>query len=351
MIRAWSSNSPSGPESRITTACDCLVMLFAQFLRARSTLFLHLAAGLLAIVVSGAAPAATVLRGKVIDRVTGSSLIGAQVEAFQGSQSLGRAVIDDPAGGFVIAVEVGGGAQPVNLKLQATRAGYATGDEDVVIVSGNARPTSVEFGLRPTAVADCLSRLRSPWIVVGAFRAPPDVAGAAGGGGDFTRQVFDAVRTQLLLLAEISALAADRRPTVVACPGIDERDFLAAMARELRADALLAGGVARPPNRERFTVSMFLGDQHGLFPSALPITSRDVDLLDPAASRLDTQAMARLVEAVLVGYRKANRPDDCVALGRQAVRALRLGPNHELQPILAECERHLPAQGLRGGGR
>lgn len=300
----------------------------------------------LAVAFATAAGAQTAIKGVVTDRVTGSPLAGATIEVRRGAETLGRAVTDARDGSFLLTVEVGSRPEATNLKLIVSRDGYKPEDEDVVVVSGQPRPARPAVSLLRNEVADCLSRMRAPWIVVGHFRPPTGSAG----GGEFSARVTDAVRWEISKIAETSSLAANRRPAVVPCAGIDERDFLSATARELQADALLSGGVSRPPNRERFTVSIFLGDPHGLFTGTAPITSRDVDLDDPSASRLDSAASAAILQAVLTGYLKAGRFEDCVELSRRAGAELRPLPR-AIADLNAQCTLRLPAQGLRGGTR
>lgn len=304
---------------------------------------------LCAAVLGGPAPAAaqTAIKGSVTDRVTLAPLAGAAVEVRRGGDLLGRAISNAGDGSFLITVEVGNRPEATNLKMIVSRDGYQSADNDIVVVSSRPRPVASDVTLLRAAMADCLTQARKRWVVVGHFRPPLGMAG----GAEFASRVTDAVRWELAKIAETSTLAAERRPFVVPCEGIDERDFLSAAARELRADVLLSGGVSRPPNRERFTVSMFLADQHGLFNDRrTPILSRDVDLEDPSASRLDVDAAAAIVQAVLTGYLKEGRFDECVELSRRAAAELKAARS-TFDRVSAECARQLPANGLRGSPR
>ena len=300
-----------------------------------------------ALLVPVGAGAETAIKGTVADRVSGSPLGGAEVEVRRGGTLLGRAISDPGDGSFLVTVEVGDSPQAVNLKLFVTRQGYQGEDQEIVVVSARPRPLASSVGLLRRALADCLSKTRTRWIVVGHFRPPlglPD-------DGGFSAGVFDAVRWELSKIADTSTVAPEQRPVVANCRDVDEREFLAAAARVLGADVLLAGGVSRPADRPRFTVSMFLGDQHGLFATRTrPILSRDVDLEDPSASRLDAGAAAAILQAVLTGYLKAGRVEDCVELARRAGAELRPLPP-ELARLGEQCAGALAANGLRGGTR
>lgn len=299
------------------------------------------------LLAAGPAGAATAIQGLVKDRLTGAALAGAEVEVRRGGELLGHAISDGADGSFLLTVEVGNRPEPTNLKVLVRRDGYQGADDDVVVVSAQPRPAALAVVLLRSNLADCLSRTSPRWVIVGHFRPPlgqPD-------SDAFSQSVSDAVRWELAKIADTSSLAQDRRPVVVNCGNVDERAFLAAAARLLGADVLLAGGVSRPPDRPRFTVSMFVGDQHGLFDGrSTPITSRDVDLEDPSASRLDRAAAGAIVQAVMTGYRKAGRFEECVELGRRAGAELRPVPP-ELLPLSQACQQALPANGLRGGTR
>jgi hypothetical protein len=305
---------------------------------------------LLALVLALALPGAcaeTAIKGTVRDRVTDAPLPGVEVEVRRGGDVLGRAISNTGDGSFLVTVEVGNQPQAVNLKLLIRRRGYQSADEDVVVVSPRPRPPAMSVALLRSDLADCLRKTSPRWVVVGHFRPPlglPDTGG-------FSQGVFDAVRWELSKIADTSSVVPDRRPVVVNCRDIDERDFLSAAARELRADALLLGVVSRPPDGARFTVRMFVGDQHGLFAArTAPILSRDVDLEDPSASRLDAMAAGAIVQALLTGYLKDGRFEECVEFSRRAGTEIRPLPM-EIARINAECMRKLPTNGLRGGAR
>lgn len=328
--------------------CDCVWHRAAERVRGFAlgpVLGLGLALGL----TPGAANASaqTAIKGTVTDRVTDAALGGAEVEVRHGGTLLGRAISAPGDGSFLVTVDVGNTPQAVNLKLLVARQGYQSADQDIVVVSARARPQASAIPLLRSALADCLSKTRARWVVVGHFRAPLGVADQGG----FTAGVFDAVRWELSKIADTSTVAPDRRPAVVSCQDVDEREFLAAAARVLGADVLLTGGVSRPPDRPRFTVSMFVGDQHGLFAArTAPILSRDVDLEDPSASRLDAGASAAILQAVLTGYLKAGRFEDCVELARRAGTEIRPLPPALVQ-LGEHCASQLAVNGLRGGTR
>lgn len=308
----------------------------------------EVAIALIAMAFSAMACGETAIKGVVIDRITQAPLSGAVIEVRRGGEAIGHAVSDTPDGSFLLTVEVANRPEATNLKLFVTRDAYMPSDEDLVIVSARPKKESTKVLLLSSRVADCLSRNRPRWVVVGHFRPPLGKTGD----GEFAQRVTDALRWELAKIAQTSSLAVDRRPAVVPCDRIDEREFLSNTANELKADALLSGGVSQPPNSQRFTVTMFLGDQHGLFRATdtKPIISRDVDLEDPSASRLDASATASILQALLTGYLKEGAFEECVELGRRAAAEWRSLPR-AVADVNADCVRKLPAQGLRGGTR
>lgn len=298
----------------------------------------------LALALPGMAGAETAIKGVVRDRITGAPVSGASVEARRGGETLGRAVSDAPDGRFLLTVEVGSRPEATNLKLLVSRDGYEPDDADLVVASGRTNPETVAVQLLRGAVAACKTGGGRPsWVVVGHFRPPLH--------GDLTElpgRVAEAVRWELTKIAETSSLAPERRPAVVSCDQIDDREYLAATARALRADALLIGSVKPMPHGPRFQLTMLLGDQHDLFRDAPTLVSKEIDLEEARASRLDAAASAAILQAVLTGYRKAGRFEDCVELGRRAGAELKPLPE-AIARLRAECASLLDANGLRGG--
>jgi hypothetical protein len=294
-----------------------------------------------------AAGAETAIKGIVKDRVTEAPLAGAEIEVRRGGAVLGRAISNAGDGSFLVTVEVGSHPEAVNLKLLVAREGYQSVDRDVVVASGRPRPSASAITLLRSDLADCMSKTRRHWVVVGHFRPPLGQADSEG----FSQGVFDAVRWELSKIADTSSVALDRRPAVVACKDIDEIESIEAAARALSADVLLAGGVSGPADGSLFTVKMYVGDRHGLFAGrTTPILSRNVDLDNPSASRLDGVAAGAIVQALLTGYLKEGRFEECVELSRRAGSELQPLPP-EIVRLNAECMGALPANGLRGGSQ
>jgi len=303
-------------------------------------------AGLCAAALLSLAPAwaQTAVKGIVTDRTTALPVVGAAVELRRGAAVVDRTVSGSD-GSFMFMVNAGQSPQAQNFKLGVSHEGFVGADQDVVIAS--ARPDSPLYraALIRKAVADCQPK-RTRRVVVGYFRPPTGTPGQA----DFAARVSDALLYQLSFL-ERSRVASDRRPSVVACEQLDDRDNLPALARELKADALMSGAVARPEGRPRYNVTMFLGDPYGLFDNATRVNSRDVDLDDPSASRLAPEALGAVLRALLTGYLKNEQYADCVELSGLALAEL---PRPAPQPIVdirAECLRKQPAGLLMAGPR
>ncbi|WP_284617543.1 carboxypeptidase-like regulatory domain-containing protein [Aquabacterium humicola] len=204
--------------------------------------------------------AQTTLRGQVTDRTTGQGVIGAQIELRRGATVLQTAASGDQ-GRWQMSVDVGGGAQAQNFKLVVTNRLYAEATPDVVVASGAALQPVIDVALVRLSVADCLPRLARPRRVVVTHFLPP---AQADGAGSFAERVAGTLRQQLVFL-ERSGLADALQHTVVACAQIDDSENLAALARELKADALMGGQIAQtpPPPAARYTVTMRLRDAHG----------------------------------------------------------------------------------------
>lgn len=291
-----------------------------------------------------AAPCAaqTALKGLVTDRTTGLPVAGAGIELRRGPEVLGRTV-SKPDGTYLLLVNAGQAPQPQNFKLAVAHEGFVAADHDVVIAS--ARPDSALYRavLVRQAVADCVLK-RARRVVVGHFRPPSGAAGAT----EFAARVTDALLYQLSFM-ERSRVAADRRPAVVACERLDDRENLPALARELNADALMSGAVARPDARPRYSITMFLGDPYGLFDNASRVHSRDVDLDDPSASRLAPEALSAVLEALLTGYVRNQQFAECVELSGLALAELPKPSPPRIVALRGECLRQQPARGLLGG--
>lgn len=301
-----------------------------------------------------AAEADTALRGLVTDRTTGLPLAGAKAELRRGITVV-QAGVSGNDGSYLLTVDVGNSPQAQNLKLAVTLDGFVDLDHNVIITSGRPDSPVYRAVLVRTAVAECKVR-RARRVVVGHFRPPIGLAG----GSNFSARVTDALLYELSFL-ERSRVAAERRPAVVTCDRLDDRENLTALARELQADALMSGTVGRSTNPgvggTRFNVAMFLGDPYGLFPGATPVTSRDVDLEDPSASRLSPAAMAAVYQALLTGYLRSEQFADCVELGGLALAALPRPPPAaplsqalltSLSELRAQCQRRLPVNALLG---
>jgi hypothetical protein len=294
------------------------------------------------------ASAQTTLRGQVTDRTTGQGVIGAQIELRRGATVVQTAASGEQ-GRWQMSVDAGSGPQAQNFKLVVTSRLYAEAAPDVVVASGAALQPVIDVALVRLSVAECLPRLARPRrIVVTNFLPPAQATGA----GSFAERVAGALRQQLVFL-ERSGLADALQHTVVACAQIDDSENLAALARELKADALMGGQIAQtpPPPAARYTVTMRLRDAHGLFDAKEPIRSPGVDLDDPTIARLAPDALAGVVQGLVAGHAKERRYAECVQLANLALNALPRSATSALLAQRDDCLREQPAQKLtRGAG-
>ena len=314
---------------------------FARRVIARSTLLL-LCLGVLALSAHGE----TALKGRVTDRTTTLPLAGAAIEVRRGAAVLAHTV-SAADGSWLLTFDVGTGAAANNLKLAVSQDGFVDADRDVVVTSG--RPDSAVYlsVLVRRSVAECVLK-RNRRVVVGYFRPPSATPGTAVA-SDFAARVTDALLYELSFL-ERSRLSAELRPSVVACERLDDRENLSALATELKADALMSGSVARSTASSgaapRYTVSMYLGDPYRLFGSAAPVTSRDVDLDDPSASRLSPTALAAVLQALLKGYLTSEQFAECVEVSGLALAVLPKPAPAAIAELRAECLRRQPVNAL-----
>jgi hypothetical protein len=301
------------------------------------------------LLAAGTATAQTSLRGQVVDQTTRVPLSGVQVELRRGASAVATST-SDGEGRWQLTADLGTGAQVQNLKLVLSRSPYVEVSKDVTVASGAASTPVVDVSLQRQAVADCLTRLARPRRVVVAHFLPPLQGPATAA---FADRVAHALRQELLFL-ETARLAGALQHSVVPCAQLDDADNLGALARELKADALMGGQIAGAAGGPRFNVTMTLRDAHGLFDQLAPIRNPAVDLEDPSAARLAPATVASVALAIVTGHAKERRFAECVQLGNLALAALLAAPPATRDALAAartDCQRQVPAAGLtRGAG-
>lgn len=304
---------------------------------------LALLVGVLFLAVGTDVRAESLVVGLVTDNTTGNAVDGADVTIRRGGEELGS-TRSDPEGRFRLSISVGVGPQAQNLKLFIKRDGFVEATGDVVVVSGRPDSPSYRFHLLPTAISAC-RRNRDHAVVVGYFRPPT----SASGDMDLASRIADALNYDLLTRIQQVRLAPDAQPFVLACGQVRAQTYAdyPNFAKALRADAFVSGYVVR--SGERFKVEMCIADRFDLLVPPPQVSSRDVNLDDPAAARLGKEAHTAVLTAIVAGYREARKYAECVEVTVAAERIL-----GALPPAIADerrkCQAALPNRKLTPGG-
>lgn len=288
------------------------------------------------------AAADTSVAGSIEDAVTGSAVAAAGVTVHKGGEAIG-VTTSAADGSFRVLVSVPARPEPQNLKLIVRREGYAEAARDVVVVSGRTDAASYKVMLQRKEVADC-RQAREHGVAVGYFRPP-----AAAGDLDLPDRIRDALSYDLLTRIQQSSLRPESQPFIWSCPGAKpqvDRDY-AGWARALNADAFLAGYVA--PAGQRFKVEMLVADRFTATGMPTRTTSKDVDLDDPAAARMDASAHTAILAALLAGYQRSGKYAECVEVSVAAERILGRLPASFAQ-VRQQCQAQLPNRRLLPGG-
>lgn len=284
-----------------------------------------------------------ILIGNASDSSTGAALGGAEVTLHQGGTDLGSTVTGAD-GQFRLPFQIASQPQASNLKLVVKRDGFLPLSQDVVVASGHASKTSFEFQLVPEAVAECI-RNTGHMVVVGYFRPAPGSTGDP----DIAARVAEALERDLLPRMQQKP-GPHTLPNIIACGTAKPRataDYTK-FAKVLHADAFLTGSVNKAA-LDKVKVDMAVVDQLGLLLQPLRSSSKDVNLEDAEASRLDVAAHKDILIALVGGYEKAGKFDECVDFTSAAARILGTLPT-ELADARQRCRARLPNQRLLAGG-
>ena len=294
------------------------------------------------IAATGGARADTIVLGSVVDVSTQAPIGGATVSIRAGSDVVGT-VLSGADGRFRLPFDVGVRPEAKNLSLSVERAGYSGESRTVVVASGRASEPSYRVELLPENLVPC-RRPQNRAIVVGYFRPP-----ASGDAVDFASRVADALSYDLLTRVQRAGLRPAEQPNILACADAKPRTLAdyGNFAKALLADAFLAGYVTK--SGERFKVEMSVEDGFGVFGSPRRISNRDVNLDDPAAARLDTEAHGAILTALIAGYETAGKAAECVELCAAAERMLGTLPP-AIADLRKKCRGALPNSGLLPGG-
>jgi hypothetical protein len=298
------------------------------------------------VIVAFAAPSAfaeTIVAGTARDATTDAPVTGARVTVRRGSVVLGTTVTG--AGGvFQVPFDIAVRPDAQSLKLFVNLDEYVEASQDVTVTSGRPTTASYRFALIPRAVADCI-RSREHSVVVGYFR--PSTSSASD--PDLAARVADALSYDLLVRLQQERLARDTLPIVVACGKArpqaigDYTNF----AKVLHADAFLGGYVVES-GPSLVKVQMSVADRFERLVPPLHSASKDVNLDDPAVTRLDPSAHAAILTALATGYESAGKFAECIEFTTAAARIV-----SPLPPALAEtrrrCQQAVPNRGLLGG--
>jgi hypothetical protein len=220
---------------------------------------------------------------------------------------------------------------------------YVPASKMVVVSSGRPDSSAYQFALLPKQLAQC-QRNKDHAVVVGYFRPPA----AAPQDTDLASRIADALNYELLTRIQQLNLSPDLQPFVLACKEAlpQASSDHTTLARALRADAFLSGYVA--PSGALFKVEMTVADRFDLLVPPVRTSSRDVNLDDPAAARLDRSAHQAILRALIAGYAKAGQHTACVEVSVAAERILGALPD-DIAEARRHCQSGLPNRALLGG--
>jgi hypothetical protein len=288
--------------------------------------------------------AQTIVAGTARDATTSAPVIGARITIRRGSEILGSTVTG-AEGVFQLPFEIVVRPEAQNLKLFVSLDEYVDASQDVTIISGRPNAASYRFELIPRSVANCI-RSRNHTVVVGYFRPSTSSAGDP----DLAARVADALNYDLLVRMQQGRLARDSLPIVVACGKARPQAALdyTTFAKVLHADAFL-GGYVDDSGSGRVKVEMSVADRFELLVPPRRSSSKDVNLDDPAVTRLDPSAHAAILTALVTGYERAGKFAECIEVTAAAAQIVRQLPK-ELVEAQRRCRKAVPNTGLLPGG-
>ena len=286
------------------------------------------------------------MAGAVTDAVTLAPISGANLQVEADGQLLGRATSDD-AGQFRVVIAVANQPAAQNFKLTVQRANYIQSAADVIVTSGRTDRDSYRIALVRTEVADC-RRQRGRTVVVGYFRSPAGAPAQL----ELAARIKETLDYDVLARFQKAKFGVDSQPVFVACEQIKPQAMAdyTNLAKVLKADAFLSGyvvsaGVAGSP---KVRVEMSIGDQFDLLVPPTHATTPNIDLDDPASAQLQVTAQTAIFTALIAGYEKSGKANECVQAANVAEQAI-----GSLPPMLAQtrkrCEQATPNAGLTRG--
>ena len=285
------------------------------------------------------APITTAVIGSVRDAATDEPLAGARVSLALGAQGEASA-LTAPDGKFDLKFESAPDSAPLSVDLSASLDGYDVAVDKVEVVKGKTTQYSYDLRLLPAGVSACIQKQR-PAVIVGHFRPAsgrPDPA--------LSDRIADTLRYNLLTQIQKSNFAADAQPRIFPCsaaePKVPER--YGGYAKLFGADAYV-GGYVTSPDPVKVKVQIAVADGYGVLRAPMTATSPDVDLDDPQLARLAPEANAAVLTALAIGYKLADKPQECIDLIAASERLLGNLPD-TLAGLREDCRAALPNRGL-----
>jgi hypothetical protein len=306
----------------------------------RVSLFSYLLAiKLMAIPVE--ALCATVVTGRMKDATTDTPIGGVELIVQLGEKQLG-AGLSDQDGVFQVSFEINARPEAQNLVLLTRSARYVDHSIPFQVTQGRANPDSHLLELVPKAVAACI-RMRNHSVVVGYFRPPTSTSGDR----DLAPRISEALEYDLSARLQQARLPQSSQPAFLACG--DARPQAAGdfthFAKVLNADAFVSGYVDQTAPKKA-KVHMRIADRNAQLVPPLSASTKDVNLDDPALTRLDQSAHAAIFVALVSSYERAGNAADCIDF-IAAVGRILTGPMP--RPIVEakkRCEAAVPNSGL-----
>jgi hypothetical protein len=300
---------------------------------------LCIALALIAGCPSPLAPVTTVVIGNVRDAATDDPLVGARVSLALDAQGEASA-LSDADGRFELQFESASASAPLSVDLSASLEGYDVAVDKVEVVRGKTTQNSYALRMVPEGVSACIQK-RRPAVIVGYFRP-------ASGRPDPTLsdRIADTLRYNLLIQIQKANFAADAQPRIFPCsaaePKVPER--YGGYARLFGADAYV-GGYVTSPDPVKVKVQIAVADGYGVLRAPMTATSHDVNLDDPQLAQLAPEANAAVLTALAIGYKLADKPQECIDLIAASERLLGALPD-TLLGLREDCRAALPNRGL-----
>ena len=290
---------------------------------------------------SGAA-ADSILSGRVTDEVTGYPVAAAQIQVKYSGQTVGTATTD--ADGFYRAPFTVPAEAPslVTMNVSAQSTAYAAKDSTFQVRAGTPVQAITNLSVYPTGVEECRSQT-SPSVVVGNFLAPLGENFA-----ELSRRVAQSLEFALNTQLQAVRVTLEHPPSFEPCEVAKPRTPVlgAKFALALRADAFVAGNVAKTDGASTFTVSLYVSDAYGLLNSPAVAANKSVDLNNPSGASLTAETHVAVLAAIAAGL--ANRKDceSAITVLSVAERLVAAVPQY-VADLRKKCQASLPNAGLR----